>query len=295
MQHRNRHAYLLWLLPLLFMLAAFYAYPVIDLIRLSFTNASFLQPTVRYGLSSYASIFRDPDFLNTVWITLIFVFFSVILQIGIGFLLALMFDASSRLRLFGTVAARTSVLIGWAIPGVIIGIIWNLMFVETRSGILTYGLAQLGIGPVPFLSDPNVALGAAILANVWRGTAFSMILQYSALQTVPAELTEAARIDGASPVGVITRVVLPYILPIVMINLVLATINTFNTFDLIIALTKGGPGRATEVLAMSIYNNVFQNLSLGRGAAIAVVLLLLNAVMAIGYYRLLKRQGGGDL
>lgn len=277
------------------MLAAFYAYPVIDLIRLSFTNASFLQPAFRYGLSSYASIFRDPDFLNTVWITLIFVFISVILQIGIGFLLALMFDASSRLRLFGTVAARTSVLIGWAIPGVIIGIIWNLMFVETRSGILTYGLAQLGIGPVPFLSDPNVALGAAILANVWRGTAFSMILQYSALQTVPAELTEAARIDGASPVGVITRVVLPYILPIVMINLVLATINTFNTFDLIIALTKGGPGRATEVLAMSIYNNVFQNLSLGRGAAIAVVLLLLNAVMAIGYYRLLKRQGGGDL
>lgn len=295
MHRRNRFSYLLWLAPLIFMLVVFYAWPVIDLIRLSFTNASFLQPKFSYGLGSYLSVFRDPDFLHTLWITVIFVFFSVILQIGLGFLLALMFDSASRQHLIGTVAARTSVLIGWAIPGVIIGIIWNLMFVETRSGILTYALSNMGLGPVPFLSNPQVALGAAILANVWRGTAFSMILQYSALQTVPGELIEAARIDGASSTAVVTRVIMPYILPIIMINLVLSTINTFNTFDLIIALTKGGPGRATEVLAMSIYNNVFQSLSLGRGAAIAVVLLLLNALMAVGYYRLLKRQGDGSL
>jgi multiple sugar transport system permease protein len=148
----------------------------------------------------------------------------------------------------------------------------------------------VGLGPVPFLSDPEIALASVTIANIWRGTAFSMILVYAGLQTIPGDVLEAAKIDGANAFQRVTRVILPLLAPILFINLVIVSIETFNTFDMVLALTGGGPGRSTEVIALSIYNQIFAQFDLGQGAATAMLLLVVSVIMTIMYIRILQRE-----
>ena len=117
-----------------------------------------------------------------------------------------------------------------------------------------------------------------------------MILIYAGLQTLPDDVLEAARVDGANALQRMTRVILPLLAPVLFVNLVIVSIETFNTFDMVLALTGGGPGRSTEVIALSIYNQIFQQFDLGPGAATAVLLLAVNAVMTFVYLRLLQRE-----
>jgi multiple sugar transport system permease protein len=184
------------------------------------------------------------------------------------------------------VATRTVVLGAWMAPGVLVGIVWQMLLSSSQFGIINYMLERLGVGRLQFLVHPGLALVSVIVANVWRGTAFTMILQYAGLQRIPEELYEAAEVDGASPPQKFFRITIPLLRPILFINLVLITIYTFNTFDMVIALTRGGPARSTQVLTLGAYEQVFSFFSLGRGSAIAVILLLINLTMAIVYYRL---------
>jgi multiple sugar transport system permease protein len=225
-------------------------------------------------------------------VTFIFVFASVTFQILLGFIVALVVDQGVKRGLRGTIVTRTAVLSAWAIPGVIIGIIWSILYEQSEAGILNYLTGLLGFGSIPFLSDPNAALASVTVANIWRGTAFSMILIYAGLQTLPADVLEAAKIDGANAWQRLTRVIIPLLAPVLFITLIIVTIDTFNTFDMVLALTGGGPSRSTEVIALSIYNQIFQQLDLGRGAATAVVLLTINMVMTVVYLRYVERRQG---
>lgn len=281
---------ILWLLPLAILLAGFYLYPIVDIVRLSFTNAGLLTHQWRYTPSSYIRIFGDSDFYYMIGITLVFVTASVAFQLVFGFLIALGIDACVKRKLVGTILARTVVLTGWAIPGVVIGIIWRLLLDESSIGVINYLLSRLGLWSVPLLSTPAGALLSTIIANVWRGTAFSMTLQYAGLKTIPDDVYEAATVDGASPLQQVSRITLPLVKPIIYVNIVLITISTFNTFDMVAALTGGGPGRATEVIALNVYNTIFKSFNLGQGAAVAVVLLIINAMMTALYYRMIKRD-----
>ena len=281
-----------WLLPQGLLLVAFYAYPLVDVVRLSFTNASLLEPGYRYTLGSYLSILRRPEFYATARVTGIFVSTSIAGQLVLGFLIALLIHSGVRRGVAGTVATRTIVLTAWAIPGVLIGVIWRTLLNEGSYGIVNYLASRTPIGSLRFLSDPQMALGSVVVANIWRGTAFSMILQYAGLQTIPADVYEAAQVDGASPLQQLLRVTVPMMRPILFINLVLTTVATFNTFDMVLALTGGGPGRSTEVIALSVYDTIFHQFSLGRGAAIAVILLAINLAMVILYYRALPQEDG---
>jgi len=219
------------------------------------------------------------------------VLFSTVFQLGLGLAAGLLVNGAERRGLRGTVITRTAVLTAWAIPGVIIGVIWSLLYEESESGILNYGLSLLGFsGETPFLSDPNVALTSVTVANVWRGTALSMILCYAGLKTISTDVYEAARMDGASAAQTLRRVTIPLMMPILTTTLVLVVVETFNTFDMVLSLTGGGPGDATEVLALSVYDQIFRQLNVGRGAAIAVVLMLINLVMIAIYLRLIERQ-----
>ena len=282
-----------WLLPQGLLLVAFYAYPVLDVVRLSFTNANLLEPGYRYTLGSYLSVLHRPEFYATARVTAIFVSTSVVGQLVLGFLIALLIHSGVRRQVRGTVATRTVVLTAWAIPGVLIGVIWRTLLSEGSYGMLNHLLSRASFGTVRFLSDPQLALVSVIVANIWRGTAFSMILQYAGLQTIPSEIYEAAQVDGATPLQQMRRVTLPMMRPILSINLVLVTVATFNTFDMVLALTGGGPGRSTEVIALSVYNTIFREFSLGRGAAIAVILLLINLLMVVLYYRALPQEEPG--
>ena len=281
-----------WLLPLGLLLALVLVYPVVEIVRLSFTDASLVSgEPYRFTLDTYRSLLRGTDFQQTLGITFVFVLFSTVFQILLGFAAALLIHGAERRGLRGTVLTRTVVMTAWAIPGVIIGVIWGLLFQESESGILNYGLSLLGFsGQTPFLSDPDVALTSVTVANVWRGTALSMILCYAGLKTIPDEVYEAARIDGARGHQILGRITVPLMLPILTTTLVLVVVETFNTFDMVLALTGGGPGTATEVLALGVYDELFGQLNLGRGAAMAVVLMVINVVMIALYLRLVERQ-----
>lgn len=269
--------------------AAFYLYPIVDVVRLSLTDADLLQRGYRYTWGSYRAVLSRPEFYSVARVTAIFVAASVIFQLGLGLIIALVVHDATRRRVLGAVAARTAVLTAWAIPGVVIGIIWRMLLSEGSYGIFTHWLSQLAVRPLPFLSTPGMALLSVTVANIWRGTAFSMILQYAGLQTIPEEIYEAAQVDGATRLRQLVHITLPLMLPIMYINLVLITIATFNTFDMVLALTGGGPGRSTEVIALHAYATIFREFDLGRGSAIAVLLLATNLVMVFMYYRLLQR------
>jgi multiple sugar transport system permease protein len=289
---RFRNSVWPWLLPLGLLLALVLVYPVVEIVRLSFTDASLVSgEPYRFTFDTYRSLVRGTDFQQTLGITFVFVLFSTVFQILIGFAAALLVHGAERRGLRGTVLTRTVVMTAWAIPGVIIGVIWGLLYQETESGILNYGLSLIGFsGQTPFLSEPDVALISVIVANVWRGTALSMILCYAGLKTIPDDVYEAARIDGASGPQILGRITVPLMLPILTTTLVLVVVETFNTFDMVLALTGGGPGTATEVLALGVYDELFGKLNLGRGAAMAVVLMVINVAMITLYLRLVERQ-----
>lgn len=281
-----------WLLPIALLLAVVLVYPMLEIIRLSFTDSSLVSgEPYSYTLDSYRSIFRGDDFRATLFITAIFVVASTFFQILLGFSAALLVNAAERRGIRGTVVTRTVVLTAWAVPGVIIGVIWSLLYVESPSGILNYGLSLIGFsGETPFLSDPDLALASVTVANVWRGTALSMILCYAGLKTIPGELYEAAIVDGANAWQSLRNITIPIMKPILMTTAVLVVVETFNTFDMVLSLTGGGPGESTQVLALGVYDEIFRQLNVGRGAATAVVLMLINLVMIFFYLRLVERE-----
>src|SRR5207237_9787147 len=159
-----------------------------------------------------------------------------------------------------------------------------------RSGIVNYSLSRAGLGPAPLSSSPVLALVSVVVANVWRGCAFSMILLYAGLQRVPRELHEAADLEGVSAWQRLRWLLVPQIAPVIALNLVLITIASFNTFDLIIPLTGGGPARRTEVISLFMYRLGFFDLEAGRAAAVAVVMLVVNLALAATAAALIARN-----
>ncbi|NOU99799.1 carbohydrate ABC transporter permease [Paenibacillus planticolens] len=279
-----------WLLPTAIVLLLVFVYPVIEVIRSSFTNANLMDPDYTYTLLSYRKLLNNPDLLHMISITLIFVAGSVFFQMLLGFMIALMVDLGNKRKLIGTVLVRTTVLSAWAIPGVIIGIIWSMLYNESDAGILNYIVTSMGFSKIPFLSDPHTALASITLANIWRGTAFCMIMIYAGFQTVPGDVREAAKIDGAASFQTLIKIIIPILAPILFINMITSVVATFNTFDMVMALTAGGPGKSTEVIALNVHSQIFQLFDLGQGAATAVILLLINLVMTGLYFRFVERK-----
>jgi multiple sugar transport system permease protein len=273
-----------WLILALLSLAVFQLYPMVEAVLMSFTNESLIRPGVEFvGLEQYIRLATDPEFWKMIRTTAVYAFFSVILHVLLGLGLALAIDYGVRRGLRGHLTTRVSVLLAWIVPGIIIGLVWKVMLVESQFGAVNHFLGVLDIGPVPFRSDPTLALISTIVAGTWRGTAFTMIMIYAGLQRIPQRLYEAARVDGAGRWDRFRHVTLPQLKPVLFITTVLVTIYALNTFDLIFALTGGGPGRATQVLALFMYQEAFQDYALGRGAAIAVIMLAANLLLTAVY------------
>ena len=279
-----------WLLPSLALVSAVLIYPMLDLLRISATDTRTHGALYHYGLTSFATVLRDRAFYGMLAVTVAFVAGSVVLQLGLGLLVAVLVDAARRGRLRGTLAVRAAVVSAWVVPGVLVGVLWRILLIENRSGIVNYGLSLVGLGPAPLLSSSALALVSVIVANSWRGCAFSMVLQYAGLQRIPRELHEAADLEGLSAGQRFRMVTLPQIAPVVALNLAVITIATLNTFDLILPLTGGGPARSTEVISLFMYRSAFFNLEAGRAAAVGVVMLALNLGLALFAVRLSSRR-----
>ncbi|ROT98136.1 sugar ABC transporter permease [Histidinibacterium lentulum] len=276
-------------MPIALVLGTVYVIPVADVVRLSFSDATLLRPAESYGLSGYAAMLEARDLGVVLRNTVVFTVASVVgLQLA-GLLVALLVARGDRRGLPGMTALRTIVLAAWVVPGVANGIIWQTLFSEAPFGAINSTLALIGLPRVAWLSDPEMAMVSAVLANVWQGTAFSMVVFYAARRAIDPRLYEAAEVDGARPFARFVYITLPQLKGAILVNTVLVTIQTLNTFDSILALTGGGPGRATEVLSLHIFNRVFYNYDLGGGSALALVLVAISTALTLVYIALLGR------
>ncbi len=283
--HKNRWI-LIWMLPVVTVLALFYLIPLLDAIRLSFTNERIGSSNFSYTLRSYTKVLTDPDLLIVLRNTLVFVVFTVFFQLFLGLLVGLLLET----RLKGMGLLKVAMITAWVVPGVIAGITWNLLYSSAAWGVINNTIEFFGIERISFMTQPTWALTATIITNIWRGTGFSGIMQYGALRQIDPQLYEAASIDGATTMQRFFKVTLPLLKPMLMINLILITISTVNTYDAIWSLTQGGPGIATTVLSLQTYKTTFLRLQIGQGAVYAVLMILSSTIFTIIYLRKLKEQ-----
>ncbi len=283
-----------WLLPVAILLGVFYLYPIFDVLRLAFTNASLRGGEEHYTVDSFVALIANPALPDILWTTFVFTAGSVVGQQLFGLGIAVLVMRGERWRLYGMAALRTIVLIAWVIPGIANGLIWQMLFSEAPFGAINSVLRMMAIQPVAWLSDPGIAMISAIVSNVWRGTAFSMIVFYAALKGIDNTLYEAASVDGANGWQRFRFITLPQMRAAILVNSILITIATLNTFDAIISLTGGGPGRATEVLSLYTFNTVFRNLDLAGGSVLSVLMLLISLVLAVGYASFLPRREANE-
>lgn len=236
------------------------------------------------GLANYLAIVRDPAFWKAIGRGLAFTFGSLIPQIVLGLAIAQLLNHP---ELRAKTLWRGLVIMPWLIPTVTSAIIFRWMFNDIY-GIFNYILLSLGIidRPVAWLARPQLAMFVLIATNVWRGLPLLIVMFLAALQSIPSELHEAARVDGATGAQAYFHVTLPLISPVVMIAGVLRTVWMFNYFDLPWIMTMGGPAGATTTPPIYAYLRAFSGYRLGEGAAITVLLFIVLLVLAALYFRL---------
>jgi multiple sugar transport system permease protein len=278
-----------WLLPLILVLGLFYLYPVFDVFRLALTRATLLGDVGGYTFATLAQTLTRPEIPGILGVTATFTLASVFSQQLLGLFIALVVVRGEKRQLFGTTIVRTTALIAWVVPGIAGGIIWKMLFNEAPFGGLNSLLRLMGASPVQWLSDPNLVMWSVVVSNVWRGTAFSMVVMYAALKAIDPVLYEAASVDGATARQRLFHVTLPQLRSAILVNMILITIQTLNTFDAIISLTGGGPGRSTEVLSLYTFNVVFRNYDLASGAVLSILMLIISLGLALIYAAFLPK------
>ena len=249
--------------------------------------ANFLNGTSQFvGLDNYAIFISSPAFVASLSITIVFTVGSLIFQHTIGFAFAVFFNRGFPLSGF----LRAVMIVVWVLPAVVSASLWRWMFAGS-FGLLNAFLGLVGIQTSQaWLADPSTALGAVIVANIWIGIPFHMLLLYAGLQTIPTGLYEAASIDGASKWKQFTNITLPLMRPVILTTLLLGFVHTFKVFDVIYIMTGGGPANATDVLSINVYKQSFEYFQLGQGAAAANVLLIILLVLSIVYLWLRRKE-----
>ncbi|MFJ9248326.1 carbohydrate ABC transporter permease [Streptomyces sp. NPDC101776] len=287
--HRTLRRVLTQLLPLspaLVLLLLFLAVPIGYCAYIAFTD---LQLTGQahssfVGFENFRTAFKDTEFLNAVWLTLVFtVLSSLVGQNTLGLALAtLMQRASKPVRtLTGAI-----VITAWVLPEVVAGFLLYAFF--RREGTLNAILDRLHLPSQNWLF--TLPILAVSFANVWRGTAFSMLVYSAALDEIPKEITEAAEVDGAGGWRRMWHITLPMIRRSIGTNLMLNTLQTLSVFGLIWVMTRGGPGDKSQTLPLYMYEQAFQNSMIGYATAVALLLLLVGSLFSVIYMRLLRTE-----
>jgi multiple sugar transport system permease protein len=281
----------LFLIPAIVYIAITMLYPVYENIRMSLhdvTIRTFLAENQDWsGLANFRTIFDDAEFWHAVRLSVTFTAGSIIFQFVIGFALALLFSQPFP----GNYAMRAMMLLGWLIPTVLSGTIFRWVL-DGDYGILNYALTSLGFMPENryWLIDTGTALWGTILANIWVGVPFNMLLLLAGLQNIPTTLYEAAATDGATAWQRFWTITLPLMRPVSLSVLLLGLIYTFKVFDLIYIMTAGGPVNATTVLPIYAYEMTFVSFKFGVGAASAVAMLAALLIIATAYVWYTQRE-----
>lgn len=218
--------------------------------------------------------------------TLIFVVASVTLEMILGFLLALVVSGVAR----GKGLVRTLMILPILVPPVAIGSMWKLVY-NYDFGILNQALGLVGLGPVGWLSNTDLALWSVVIVDIWHWTPLVFLILFAGIEGLPREVLEAARVDGATTWKVVRRIVLPLMAPAIAVAFVFRSILAFKVFDQIFLLTSGGPGTATEVVSLRLYRVFFDQNELGYGALLSIVLILVVVAFLLMAGALTRRLG----
>ena len=284
----SRYAYLT-LLPVLVIMAAFSLYPIGYSVYLSLHREVLTDPLNHpfVGFRNFANALGSYYLTASLVSTLEFMAMAVPSVLIFGLLSALLLNEAFA----GARILRIAILLPWAMPAVVSGIVWRWML-NGDYGVLNSVLYQLGIihSYVPWLSQPALARISLVIAHVWREGPLVAIFFLAGLQTIPADLYSAASVDGAGPIGAFRRITLPLLRPTLVIVLIYETIVAATTFDLVYVMTGGGPADATSLISWYAYAEVFKFLDLGTGAALAFLIALVLLAVIVLYLRVLRTQ-----
>ncbi|WP_213990929.1 sugar ABC transporter permease [Sodalis sp. dw_96] len=288
-QREHRQAWVL-LAPMLLMMFLLTAWPLARTLWLSFTDAALIGGGVTpqpVGFDNYLFALTDPDFLAALARTLYFTIVSVAFEGVIGVLVALLLNQ----KFYGRGLLRVLVILPWALPTIVNAMMWRLNF-NPDYGSINALLTQVGLIDHyrSWLGSPDSAMNAVMLADIWKNYPLVTLLTLAALQSIPDDLFEAARIDGASAWRRFRAITFPAILGPLGVALILRTIDAFKIFDIIYVMTRGGPVDSTKTLSFFVYQESFSYLRAGSGAAYAILMTLLCGILIAIYMLMIARQ-----
>lgn len=262
--------------------------PLASLLALSFHNVEWADRQAIWtfvGGDNYLALFSDTLFRAGISNTIIFAVVAVAIQMVIGFWMALLTVSITR----GRVVYRTVFLLPILVPGIVIGAIWKLMY-SFDFGVINQIFGLVGIPPQDWLGNANLALASVIVVDIWHWTPFCYLLMLAALESLPEDVFEAAKMDGATGWRLLRYVTVPLMLPAIVVTFVFRLILAFKVFDQIYLLTGGGPGTATEVISFTIYRRFFTEDRPGYGAALSIATFMAIAALIFIALRISRRR-----
>jgi ABC-type sugar transport system permease subunit len=276
--------------PALIAIVLLVGYPITYSAWISLHKYNLKRPRVFdfIGFDNYLNLFQSDEFRSALWITVVFTTLVVALVVILGILFALLLNE----KFPGCGFVRALILLPWAIPPVVNGLMWQWIY-DSKVGALNGALVGLGLITEykGWLSSPTSALMALVWADVWNMVPLSVILLLAALQRVPPDLYDAARVDGGNALQQFLYVTMPWLAQPLLIVLILQTMSAIRAFDVIYVLTAGGPGTATTTLSWKTYLTTFDSLDFGMGNAYAYTISLITFALALVYFRILYRRG----
>ena len=286
MLHRNRLVLLALLAPALVLLATFTVYPVLRVALLALFETDYgLDGATFVGLENYDYLIGRRFFRQAVWNTVVFTLAATMLEVAAGLLLALLFNRAFP----GRGVLLPAMIVPFVLSTMVVSAIWRSWF-HFDFGFLNNLLRGVGLEGVPWLFSPDLALWSIVLVDVWQFTPLTFLILLAGLRSIPRDIVDAARLDGAGPLQVFLRITLPLLSAHLMLAALLRTIDSFKIFDKVFALTGGGPGNATETLSLYVYRLGFRFFDIGAASAAAMVMLLIAGLLAAIYAaRMLRR------
>lgn len=277
----------LFLAPSLLMILVFTFGPALWALYVSFTNLSLAGPNaLNYefiGLTNFIRLFQDEDFYHSLTLTLLYTLYTNVGQFVVGMSAALLL---SRRTFRGRPFLLAVIILPLVIPGLIQAIIWSSMLANGDFGTLNRILGLAGLQPISWTQ--KFPLLSVVLVNLWNNSGFAMILFLAGLESISQEVLESAQMDGANGWQTLVFIKLPLIRFMILLWLLINTIGCLGVFDLVYALTRGGPGNATEIIGIYIYNQGFRYFELGYGSAATLVLLFVSLALAYTYIRAMR-------
>jgi multiple sugar transport system permease protein len=269
--------------PCLFFLFSVIFFPLAFSFSSSFYNIFLIRrETFFIGFDNYIQLFRDPYFLYSLWVTAYFVAVTVSIEVSLGLGIALLLNEKFK----GRSIVRGLILVPWALPSVVNGVMWKWIY-HAQYGAFNHLLFQLGFISkyIDWLGDPFTALNMLVLADIWKETAFPAILTLAGLQAIPYGLYECAMIDGANAWQRFRYITLPLLKQILAVVIIFKTIWSFETFDLVYLVTRGGPSAGTRTLVYYNYLITFRQSLFGLGSAFSWIIAIMILFFAVPYIR----------